>query len=185
MSRILIVYGTTHGQTARIAAAVAGTLGARGAAVDVHEAGAARPQPDGYDGIIVAASVHAGKYQSRVVRWVQSHRAALNSKPTAFLSVCLGVLQRDDKVQRHLAEIVGRFTAAAAWQPTITKHVAGALLYTRYNWLTRFVMKRIVRKAGGDTDTTRDYEYTDWADLRVFTIEFAEMVDSAQAKHVA
>jgi menaquinone-dependent protoporphyrinogen oxidase len=51
--------------------------------------------------------------------------------------------------------------------------VAGALLYTQYGWLTRWFMKRIVTKAGGDTDTTRDYEYTDWNDLRTFAREFA------------
>ena len=29
------------------------------------------------------------------------------------------------------------------------------------------MMKRIVAKAGGDTDTSKDYVYTDWADLEV------------------
>ena len=54
----------------------------------------------------------------------------------------------------------------------VTKQVAGALPYTRYNWFIRLVMKRIAAKAGGDTDTTRDYEYTDWEDLRSFTEQF-------------
>jgi menaquinone-dependent protoporphyrinogen IX oxidase len=31
-------------------------------------------------------------------------------------------------------------------------------------------MGRIVARAGGDTDTSRDYEYTDWAALRAFTV---------------
>jgi menaquinone-dependent protoporphyrinogen oxidase len=39
-------------------------------------------------------------------------------------------------------------------------------------------MVRIVRKAGGDVDTSRDYEYTNWADVRAFAEEF---VRSAQA----
>jgi hypothetical protein len=37
-------------------------------------------------------------------------------------------------------------------------------------------MKRIVRKAGGDIDTRRDYEYTDWNDLRMFAEQFAQRV---------
>ena len=53
--------------------------------------------------------------------------------------------------------------------------VAGALPYTKYGWLKRMMMKRIVAKAGGDTDTTRDYEYTDWIDLRNFARDFAEL----------
>ena len=183
MSRILIVYATTHGQTAKIAAAVARTLRTQGAVVDVHEAGD-RPHPEPYDGIVVAASVHGGKYQSAIVRWAQSHRAVLSSKTTAFLSVCLAVLQPEPEVRQKLAEILERFTAAAAWQPTISKHVAGAVLYTKYNWLTRFVMKRIVKRAGGDTDTTRDFEYTDWADLTMFAIGFGERVERGHAGSV-
>jgi menaquinone-dependent protoporphyrinogen oxidase len=34
-------------------------------------------------------------------------------------------------------------------------------------------MKRAVAKAGGDTDTSRDYEYTDWDDLRAVTRDFS------------
>ena len=34
-------------------------------------------------------------------------------------------------------------------------------------------MGRIVRKAGGDIDTSRDYEYTDWKDVADFGRELA------------
>jgi menaquinone-dependent protoporphyrinogen oxidase len=69
-----------------------------------------------------------------------------------------------------------RFLARYGWRPAITKLVAGALLYTRYGWLKRRMMKRIVAKAGGDTDTTRDFEYTDWNDLRDFAEDFASLL---------
>jgi menaquinone-dependent protoporphyrinogen oxidase len=91
---------------------------------------------------------------------------------TGFVSVCLGVLQHDAAVDRTLQTIMSRFLAETGWQPVVTKQVAGALPYTRYNWFIRRVMKRIAAKTGGDTDTTRDYEYTDWEDLRRFTEQF-------------
>lgn len=185
MSRILVLYGTTEGHTARIARAVADTLRAGGAEVDVAEASAASPRPQEYDGIIVAASVHGGAYQRPVHGWVQAHAAALNQKPTAFLSVCLGVLQREDKVQREVAATIDRFLAATSWRPAMRKPVAGALLYTKYNWITRWMMKRIARQAGGDTDTSRDFEYTDWADLRAFAEEFGRSVAAAGPARVA
>jgi menaquinone-dependent protoporphyrinogen oxidase len=49
------------------------------------------------------------------------------------------------------------------------------------------MMKRIVRKAGGDTDTSRDYEYTDWGDLRAFADEFGKLVHdvSTGSAHLA
>ena len=33
-------------------------------------------------------------------------------------------------------------------------------------------MKLIAKKQGGDTDTLRDHEYTDWDDLKHFVEEF-------------
>ena len=88
------------------------------------------------------------------------------------MSVCLGVLQKDPKVQQDLQAILDRFVARTGWRPTVVKLVAGALPYTRYGWVQRLVMRRIVAKAGGDTDTHRDYEYTDWNDLRHFAADF-------------
>jgi menaquinone-dependent protoporphyrinogen oxidase len=48
------------------------------------------------------------------------------------------------------------------------------LLYTRYGVLKRWAMRRIVAKAGGDTDTSRDYEYTNWDEVVRFARAFAE-----------
>jgi menaquinone-dependent protoporphyrinogen oxidase len=174
--RILVVYGSTHGHTARVASAVARTLQSEGVAVDVREAGKNAPAPDEYTAVIVAASVHGGRYQKQVQRWVRVHAPTLHQKPTAFVSVCLAILQRSPEVRDALEDIVGRFLETTAWRPTVVKQVAGAVAYTRYNWFLRRVMKRIVAQAGGDTDTTRDHEYTDWNDLAAFARQFRHSV---------
>jgi menaquinone-dependent protoporphyrinogen oxidase len=49
--------------------------------------------------------------------------------------------------------------------------VAGALAYSKYNFFIKLVMKAIARKAGGPTDTSRDYEFTDWPALDRFVLE--------------
>jgi len=167
MPRILIVYGSTHGQTAKVARFLAGEL--QGEAVEASSA----PDPAPYDGVIVAASVHIGDFQKSVRQWVAAHASSLEAKPTAFLAVCLGVLQAEPQVKRDLEGIVGKFLARTGWRPSETKLVAGAVLYTRYNWFLRWMMKRIAAKAGGSTDTSRDHEYTDWADLAAFARSFA------------
>jgi menaquinone-dependent protoporphyrinogen oxidase len=164
----LVIYGTTDGQTAKIAHALADTLRSLGSVADVIDAKVSPPPPESYRAIVVAASVHASGYQSAVLRWVQRHRELLSRKPSVFVSVCLGVLQKDPAVHRHLQRIMDQFFEKADWKPSVTKVVAGALPYTKYNFLKRWVMRRIVRKAGGDTDTSRDYEYTDWNDLSAF-----------------
>jgi menaquinone-dependent protoporphyrinogen oxidase len=153
MARILILYGTTDGHTLHIAESIQDALIARGNRVDVVQAGGAGPNPAEYAGIIVAASVHGGRYQRHVRSWVRWNVYALGNKPTALVSVSLGVLQQEASVQREVEAIVNRFLLSTGWRPTITKNVAGALMYRKYGWLKRWIMKRITAKAGGETDT--------------------------------
>jgi menaquinone-dependent protoporphyrinogen oxidase len=180
MSRVLILYGTTEGHTHAIADALGRALQLGGLEADVVEAGTFEPVMPQYDAAIVAASVHIGKYQPAVVKWVASHAAELNARPTAFVSVSLGILQKSDpKVMADLDAIAQRFVTTTGWQPTSIRHVAGALPYTRYNFFIRWIMKRMAAKAGGDTDTSRDYVYTDWNDLRAFADEFRRRLPAA------
>jgi menaquinone-dependent protoporphyrinogen oxidase len=179
MSRVLILFGTTDGHTRKIAAALREALRDEGLHAFVTDAkyGASTVVPEDYDGVLVAASIQGGHFQKPVVRWARAHAAQLNRMPTAFLAVCLGILEKRPEARRALDEIVKRFQQSTAWRPKVVKFVAGALPYTRYNWLKRWIMRRIVAKAGGDTDTTRDYEYTDWTDLQVFAQSFGRTLE--------
>ena len=112
MSRILVLYGTTDGHTAKIAQSIGDALRAVGNDADVIEAGTADPRPEDYTAVIVAGSVHAGGYQRSIRRWVRRHARVLNTQPTAFVSVCLAVLQQEAAVQRELTDIIDRFLAA-------------------------------------------------------------------------
>ena len=183
MNRILVMYGTTDGHTAKIAAFVAEVLTRAGARVDVAQAGSAKaPSPGEYTGVVVAASLHAGGYQREVARWVKHHGPDLLDKPTAMISVCLGILQHDPKVWADLDAKIDRFLHRTGWRPTVVKVVAGAIPYSRYGWLKRLVMQHMSRKAGVITDPARDYEYTDWEDLRLFAQGFLRRVEARTAR---
>jgi menaquinone-dependent protoporphyrinogen oxidase len=185
MARILVLFGTTDGQTARIAGSLAEAIHDAGHTADLVDASHGGPAPDEYDGVIVAASVHAGGYQRPVERWLRAHAAALVAQRSAFVSVCLGVLQHDPKVDAELERIRRRFFDSTGWRPETVHVVAGALPYTKYNWLKRWMMRRIVAKAGGDTDVSRDYEYTDWDDVRRFGSAFAVEAARRRARRTA
>ena len=43
------------------------------------------------------------------------------------------------------------------------------------------MMRRAAKRAGGDTDVSRDYEYTDWALVEQFASEFADAITSRGA----
>ena len=185
MNRVLIVFGSTDGQTAKIANFLGRELREHNLVADVYDSALANPDPRDYCGVIVAASVHAGGYQRSVRRWVREHAPSLKGKVSAFVSVCLGVLQDDPMVQRDLARIQLGFFERTGWTPPWLKPVAGALLYTRYHLLKRMLMRSMARKAGGDTDITRDFEYTDWDDLRRYARAFAATCRTLRAHQPA
>ena len=184
MTRILIAYATTDGQTERIVRYIGEILRERRAVADIVELKKHGPNPDPtrYDQVIVAASVHAGGYQSGMRKWAARHARELNGKPTIFVSVCLGVLEHSAKTDAALDEILRKMSSETGWKPGQVKVVAGALMYRHYNWLKRWMMRRIVAKAHGDVDTSRNYEYTDWADLHRFA---AGLVPSANDRERA
>ena len=181
MNRILVLYGTTDGHTRKIANAIGDTMRGNGLDVDVVHIDEMEPDPSHYAAVIVAASVHAGGYQKAVARWVRAYAGQLGRIPTAFVSVCLAILSKNEDGRKEAAAIPQRFLEGVHWHPTIVKIVAGALPYTHYNFVTRWIMKRIVAGAGGDTDTSKDYEYTDWNDVRNFAAVFGRRVAGRSA----
>jgi menaquinone-dependent protoporphyrinogen oxidase len=181
MTRILVLYSTSEGQTAKIAKAIAMRLRFDHCVADVVNARVADPRPSGYDGIVIAGSLHAGGYQKPIAKWVRAHLSEFGHRPTAFVSVCLAVLSKQEKARDEARAIPRRFVDGLGWHPTVIKVVAGALPYTKYNIFKRWIMKRIASASGGDTDTSRDYEYTDWKDLRDFVDRFSALVTPAAA----
>lgn len=90
MSRILIPYGTTEGQTAHIAEVIAEVLREKGHEADqVDVKKLAETLPDGYDAVIIGASIHMGKHDKHVVEFVQKNQDTLARLHSAFFSVSL------------------------------------------------------------------------------------------------
>lgn len=178
MAKVLILYGTTQGQAAKIAFRIGDELRGAGHRVDLFDSRKIPRWVDlmEYDAFIGGASVHAGGFQRTLRKWVKTHSRALTSLHSGFFSVCLGILQPEDSVHREEAKIVDDFLVATAWKPQKTVIFAGALSYSKYNPLLKWWMRRISKKAGGDTDTTRDYEYTDWNAVSRFAKEFSKEI---------
>ncbi len=176
MKPILILYATRTGHTRRIAEYIAGSILARGERAELIDAAhlPATFSMEDYSAAILAASVHTGEHEKEMIQFVRAARTELEKLPTVFLSVSLseaGAEKRNapERSRAQAAEdthrIVEKFVEETGWHPDRIQAVAGALLYSRYNLLLRFIMARIARNAGADTDTSHDYVYTDWAEL--------------------
>lgn len=181
MSKIYIPYGTAEGQTAKIAEYIADVIrdhGHEAHAVDIKEA--AGTVPDGYDGVIVGASIHMGKHDKHIADFVHKNRDTLERLPSVFFSVSLAAHGDSEEAESY----VEQFEQETAWRPVKVARFGGALLYTQYGFVKRHLMKKIARDKPGDlgTDTSRDYVYTDWDAVRRFTEDFlTELVAHARS----
>lgn len=174
-----VFFATREGQTAKIASHIGTDLRAHGIDVDVLNVKSSTSSIDWstYATAFVAASVHAEHHEREMIEFVRRHREQLEQLGAAFVSVTMSEAGAEDRSataehrQQCAADaqrMIDVFIKETGWTPERCLPVAGALLYTRYNFLIRFVMKRISRKQGGPTDTSRDYEFTDWQGLDRF-----------------
>ena len=187
MKQILVLYATREGHTRRIAEHVAAELRLHSLTPLVQDARAASPfDASAYEGVILLASAHVGRHEREMVGFVREHRSELEKLPTAFLSVSLSEAgaemqgapaEKRELAEKGVKEMIDRFLDETGFHPTRVKPLAGALLYTKYNVLVRFVMKHIAKQSGGSTDTSHDHEYTDWAALDRFVGEFAASLE--------
>jgi menaquinone-dependent protoporphyrinogen oxidase len=174
--RFLIVYATTEGQTRKIAECIAGRLTAAGEMVRLIDAAAVPPDldPRAYDRAILAASVHASRYQTALEAFARSHAAALNAMSTAFISVSLAASGHDAGDWKGLAACVSDLQRRTGWTPASVHHVAGAFRYTQYNLLERWALRYIAWRKGGPTDISRDHEMTDWKAVEALAAQLSE-----------
>ena len=170
--KILIVYGTTEGHTRKICRRIESRVEEDGHDATLHDSTSfpIALEVRAYDAVIVAASLHQNRYQPSIVQFIEENLEVLKDKPTAFVSVSLSVVldEGGEDAQKCIDELISQ----TGWQPMQTEHVAGALVYTQYDFFKRQIMKYVVRKGGGPTDASHDYEFTDWEALDAFVDSF-------------
>jgi menaquinone-dependent protoporphyrinogen oxidase len=186
MAEVLILFATREGQTEKIARRMAAVLEAKGHRVDLRDVDRTSRELDlrRYQAIFVGSPVRVGSYLPSIVRFVRHQRDVLERVPAAFFSVSLSVAPhsggRKSDGGAETMRVVEKFTGTTGWRPRRVELIAGALPYSKYNFLVRFVMRRISAAAGGDTDTSRDYEYTDWNAVDRFASEFVDQAVGAR-----
>ena len=175
MSRILLLYASVEGQTLLIAERIAHVLREIGHGVEMLPADAepAKLDPAAYDGVIVGASIHYGHHPAYLRTLIRKHKGTISARPNAFFSVSLsagGPRPKPAAAQRY----IDKFLRKTGWQPQLVASMAGAVKYSVYGPIKKRVMIVFVGLGGGETDTSRDYEYTDWDAVARFAGEFAQ-----------
>ena len=175
---VLIIYGTKEGQTAKIAERIAQIIRNRGLEASLYsgkeiQAGFAT---DAFNAAIIGGSIHMDNYPPYLRKFVTHHRDWLNEAPSAFFTVCMAIQSQNADEREEARNYGQRFIESTRWHPTLIETFAGAVKYTHYNFIIRFIMKMIAKREGGSTDTRHDHEYTDWDAVARFTNRFLELL---------
>ena len=179
MPTFLVLYASTHGQTEKIATRICEVLRDQGVDAEATEAADnATLNPADFDAVVVAASVHAGHHQREVLDWVKAHAATLNGMPSAFASISLSAAEDTDESRQANRASMDEFSDRTGWTPTERTAVAGALQYLEYDFMTKLLMRLIMKRGHHPTDTSHDYEYTDWEQVESFARRCAAMAAS-------
>lgn len=180
---VLVVFGTWHGQTERIAEEVGALARRRGYDVVVSSAEAAEERYDltTFDRFIICAGVHLQRHHRLVRELVARNLPEISSRPSALVSVSMAAASpRGSANRKGIEHVVDAFRRSTGWSPDVVVYAAGALHYTRYGFFTRWFMRRISAANGGPTDITRNHEMTDWEQLER---DIAPFLPDVRAKH--
>jgi menaquinone-dependent protoporphyrinogen oxidase len=171
---VLIAYGTTEGQTRKIAEWTATYIRERDHHAELRDSGAPMSDLDleTFHAFIIAASVHHQYHQETVTNFVVAHHKLLNARPSAFISVSLSAVLEDERAEAQ--GYVDHFVSVTGWQPSMILLLGGALHFTEYDYFQEQIVKFIVMKNGGTEPGQSNREFTDWKALAGFVDTFLE-----------
>jgi menaquinone-dependent protoporphyrinogen oxidase len=187
MYKLPVFYATTDGHTRRIAETIAAALREEGFTSEAIELSSRMPHPNWINirSAVIGASVHAGRHQRAAAQFIAREAKHLNARPAAFFSVSMTAASPNPAKVDLIRGVAAKFVHAAGWQPDRIACFAGKLAYTKYGFIKRFIMRRISAAEGGPTDTSRDYEFTDWIAVREFARNVADAARGDRPVQVA
>ena len=169
MTDTLFLYATREGQTRRICECMADELRSAGeqcAVLSIDDAAAASALAQSRQ-VVVGGSIHYGHLPASLYAFIEEHRLALEARPNAFFCVNL-TARKLGKDTPEGSAYMRTFLKKTPWRPQTLAVFAGALLYSRYRWFDKGMIRFIMWITGGPTDPRHDVEFTDWERIRAF-----------------
>jgi menaquinone-dependent protoporphyrinogen oxidase len=168
MSKILIIYSTTDGQTRKISQRLQQVIEQQGHQVTVAPVeDASRLDLEAFDKIVIGASIRYGKHSPLITSFIEKNRAILESRPNAFFSVNV-VARKPEKSRPEANPYLQKFLRRISWHPRELAVFAGKIDYPSYRPIDRFMIRLIMWMTKGPTDPAAVIEFTDWQQVDSF-----------------
>lgn len=165
--KTLILYLSHDGQTKKIAHFLAEQI-ANSQVADLTQSAVNLAD---FDRIVIGASIRYGHFNKQLYQFIKKQTALLNDKNTAFFGVNL-TARKEGKDTPETNIYIRKFLQRISWQPKLVAVFAGALRYPHYHWFDRIMIQFIMKLTKGETDSTKEIEYTNWNKVK----EFAEFI---------
>lgn len=163
--KLLIIYGTTEGQTRKISTFLCKKAKERGHTVSMHDATNSALSPFGFDAVIIAAPIHNDRYHTAIEHYITEQAKILNNEVSVLLSVSLTAAGAEPELWLELKKDTQKLIDHSHWNPSFIEYVAGAIQYSKYNYFKKFMIHSLAKRYNGQNDHERDQEYTDWGQV--------------------
>ncbi|KNA57731.1 protoporphyrinogen oxidase [Vibrio cholerae 2740-80] len=160
--KALLLYSSQEGQTRKIIERIAQQMPEYDCDIQdlhqVHEIALAD-----YEKILIGASIRYGRLNEKLYQFIQRHVTTLTNSKAAFFCVNLTARKEDQGKDTPEGSVyIQTFLKKSPWQPERIAVFAGALYYPRYRWFDKMMIRLIMTLTGGETDTSKEVEYTNW-----------------------
>ncbi len=175
MTKTLLLFSTREGQTKKILSYIEERLEEHQCdTLDLHNMD--NVDLDQYDKVVIGASIRYGHLNKKLYKFIERHQQQLSSMPVAFFCVNLTARKEDQgKDTPEGSAYIKTFLKKSPWTPSLIGVFAGALYYPRYKWFDRVMIRFIMSMTGGETDTTKEVEYTNWEKVAKFAQKVAQL----------
>lgn len=133
--KTLIVYASTHGFARKCAKILAGRLDGEVVVADLKREKA--PDLSPFDAVVVGGSIHAGRVQKAVARYISSNGPGLAAKKRGFFLCCMEEGEKADK------QFKDAFPAELAEGAVALGLFGGEFDFDKLGWLQRTIVKKV------------------------------------------
>jgi len=175
MNNILLIYSTTDGHTRDICLRLKQVIEKGHNQVTLISIETeSTVDLNGFDKIIIGASIRYGKHNPEVYQFIQQNLQILDRKSNAFFSVNV-VARKPEKNSPDTNPYLKKFLRQIAWKPKRLAVFAGKIDYQKYSFWDRFIIRLIMRITHGPTDPKTNIDFTNWTQVEEFGKVINEM----------
>ncbi len=168
MKNALIIFSTVDGHTKRICEYIADKIKSNYNIELLSVDNTEKVNLLSYQLIIIGASIRYGKHQPSVYNFIKNNADKINSTNNAFFSVS-AVARKPGKDSPDTNPYMIKFLNQINWKPQRLAVFSGKIDYKNYDFLNKQIIRFIMWVTKGPTNTSKVYEFTDWAAVDKFS----------------